>query len=46
MEQREFEGFDPEIEAAFNNGDVFGLVKFNPDTKEFVGIKPVKEMAE
>jgi len=42
MSKSSFEGFDPEIELAFNDGSVFGLVKFNPDTKAFVGIKPLE----
>ena len=42
MSKNEFEGFDPEIESAFNGGFVFGLAKFNPDTKAFVGIEPLE----
>ena len=43
MSDDEFEGFDPEIESAFNGGFAFGLAKFNPDTRSFIGVTPIVE---
>ena len=42
----DFDGFDSEIESAFNGGFVFGLAKFNPDTKAFVGVRPLEGESE